>query len=522
MDRQGLRPFKSPAGRCRGAHQKRKMIPMHNENKTQGSRILRVISKLALLFLLTFLMAFTASAATKNGFVTENGKTYYYVNGTKHTGWLTLGNKKYYFTKNAGVMATGWLKNSKGNRRYFDTTTGVMTTGWVTYDNDNRRYFSESSGVMATGWLKIGSERYYMDPETGFAAKGFQKIGSYYRYFYSKSGALARGWLTNSSGEKRYFNTSSSKKKDGAMSTGFAEIDGKTYYFKTGNGKMVVGWTTIKGNRYYFGEDGVMATGTISIDGREFTFDDNGVYQGTESTEGGTPAASTGKKTIRNYLLGALQPVGQTLYVWGGAWTDSTRYGLSPAWKEFYDSQSSGYEYGYTSDRSKGMDCSGFVGWTAYQVMHKKSGQGEGYTVVSGEVGSFYASMGWGNMINQNYLSSNGYTLKAGDIGYNSGHVWIVIGQCKDKSVVLVHSTPNAGVQIAGTTTPSGGYDSEAVALATKYMSRYPGTKKYEYHYSGGNMIPRYNYFRWNRETLADPDGYMAMYADEILADLFR
>ena len=136
-------------------------------------------------------------------------------------------------------------------------------------------------------------------------------------------------------------------------------------------------------------------------------------------------------------------------------------------------------------------------------------------------MGGYYSSLGWGSTINQNYLSSNNYTLKAGDIGYNAGHVWIVIGQCKDKSVVIVHSTPQAGVQIAGTSTPQGKSDSEAAALAKKYMTRYPGTKKYEYHPSAGNYIPRYNYFRWNRKTLADPDGYMSKYADEILLDLF-
>ena len=32
----------------------------------------------------------------------------------------------------------------------------------------------------------------------------------------------------------------------------------------------------------------------------------------------------------RNYLAGALKPVGQALYIWGGGWYDSTRIGVSP------------------------------------------------------------------------------------------------------------------------------------------------------------------------------------------------
>jgi hypothetical protein len=50
--------------------------------------------------------------------------------------------------------------------------------------------------------------------------------------------------------------------------------------------------------------------------------------------------------------------------------------------------------------------------------------------------------------------------------------VYIVIGQCDDGSVLLVHSSP-AGVQINGTTTPSGENDSKAIILATKYMHEY-------------------------------------------------
>ena len=73
---------------------------------------------------------------------------------------------------------------------------------------------------------------------------------------------------------------------------------------------------------------------------------------------------------------------------------------------DFYNSQSSSYDYNNyrdlsTANRAKGFDCSGFVGWSAYQVMQSKSGVGSGYTVVSGEIGSYYKSMGWGSMTGQ-------------------------------------------------------------------------------------------------------------------------
>ena len=296
-------------------------------------------------------------------------------------------------------------------------------------------------------------------------------------------------------------------------------LDGKKYYFNTGSGKMAVGWTTIDGNKYYFDkETGVMATGDVTIDGQKYHFNSNGILSNTTSP--------TGSRTIKNYLAGALQPVGQALYVWGGGWNDSTRKGTSQTMTDFYNSQSSSYDYNNyrdlsTANRAKGFDCSGFVGWSAYQVMQSKSGVGSGYTVVSGEIGSYYKSMGWGSILTQANLASDDWTVYPGDVGYDSGHTWIILGQCADKSAVIVHSTPNAGVQIAGTPTPSGGYSSQAIALAQKYMSRYPGYTKYDYHTSSGNYIRRGNYLRWNRSTLSDPDGYMNMTADQILADLF-
>lgn len=56
-------------------------------------------------------------------------------------------------------------------------------------------------------------------------------------------------------------------------------------------------------------ETGVMATGDVTIDGTKYHFSSTGVLSNTTS--------STGTKTIKNYLAGALMPVGQALYVWG-------------------------------------------------------------------------------------------------------------------------------------------------------------------------------------------------------------
>ncbi|MDO4648758.1 MAG: N-acetylmuramoyl-L-alanine amidase family protein [Eubacteriales bacterium] len=495
--------------------------------------------------------------AATAGFKTINGKNYYIKSdGQKAKGWMTLNGKRYFFDKSTGVQRTGWLytstakyyfnpskipancyastgwrKSSDGTRRYFNPTNYKMTTGWATIDG-NKYYFNPVTGIMKTGWLYQKNDKYYMSPTTGvMTTKAFTKDKklNIYRYFGS-DGKMLRGWGAFGNYRRYFRDGSDSSTYDGAMVVGFRKIDGYTYYFMNSSSKRGVrghGWLTVSstGNRYYmdpYNSDRMVVSTTKTIGGVKYKFDANGVATMVSST-----TSPTGSKTIKNYLAGALQPVGQALYVWGGGWTDSTRKGVSPTWVAWYNSQNSSYNYNNYRDlsaatRAKGLDCSGFVGWAAYQVMQTKSGVGSGYTVVSGEIGSYYRSLGWGSIVTQSALASSNYKLYPGDVGYNDGHTWIVLGQCADKSVVIVHSTPNAGCQIAGTPTPSGGYESQAIALARKYMSRYPGFTKYSYHTSSGNYIRNGNFLRWNRSTLADPDGYLNKTADQILADLFK
>ena len=439
-------------------------------------------------------------AATKNGFKTEGGKSYYYKNGKKVKGWLTLNRKKYYFNASTGVQVKGWAKDSKGKRYFYNANgaKGYMATGWLTDSKKNTRYFNPSTGYMTTKWATISNKKYYFYSGNGVAAKSTFLTDSknVTRYFTSKC-FMATGWATTSTAKKRYFDPST-----GAMYTGFRKIGSYTYYFyksKKSKGIMATGWVSniTSGVKYYFDPStGVMATGTKTIDGVQYTFSSSGVLQSSGSNPNTTTPSSS--RTIKNFLANALKPVGQTLYVWGGghSWSDATRKGVSSKWKQWYDNNSSSYNYRNYMDLSesteqKGLDCSGYVGWSVYQIMQSKSG-GVNYTTVSG------------------------------DIGYNDGHTWMVLGQCADKSVVILHCTPNAGVQISGTPTPNGTYGSQAIKLAETYMAKYPGVSKYDYHESSGNYIRNGAYFRWNRSTLSDPDGYLKKTANQILADLFN
>ena len=141
-----------------------------------------------------------------------------------------------------------------------------------------------------------------------------------------------------------------------------------------------------------------------------------------------------GTSTIKNLLQTALAPVGSTMYVWGGGWnkadtgagTDAKRIGLSPVWRSFCTI--------YISFLIR--FCIQYIIYTPSHITRTIQSIVNLITVVLIIVGSFFIFC----KTSPDVMSS---TCKC------CGHVWIVVGQCKDGSVVLLHSSP-AGVQLCG------------------------------------------------------------------------
>lgn len=152
----------------------------------------------------------TDTSKPKNGIVKENGKTYYYKNGKKQTGWQTINGKKYYFSTKDSNMLTGVQKI--GNKYYLlDKSTGVlkdkysglykqnsgtyyfkngdMQTGWQSM-NAGKRYFSTKNGKMLTGVQTIGKDNYYFN-EDGVLQVGKFNVGDY-TYETDKDGKIKK------------------------------------------------------------------------------------------------------------------------------------------------------------------------------------------------------------------------------------------------------------------------------------------------------------------------------------------
>jgi len=227
---------------------------------------------------------------------------------------------------------------------------------------------------------------------------------------------------------------------------------------------------------------------------------------------------TTKSSTIEHLLRTALEPVGSTMYIWGGGWNDednasgntSTNLGLRPEWKEFASTQDADYDFKkHRFEREKGLDCSGYVGWVLYNTFEKMDGQ-PGYVTSSTLLAESLAERGWGELI------SSPKEFFPGDIVSMEGHVWICLGTCKDGSILLVHSSP-PGVSVCGTNFKEG--KSIAILLAEEYMKTcYPAwQEKYPSRQVGNNYIENVQVFRWNENTMLDAKEWQKLNGEKVL-----
>lgn len=196
----------------------------------------------------------------KNGWYEENGKTFYYVNDQKVTGWKKIDGKYYYFNKTKGLYRCKLLISPKKNICYVDKNGARVTNRWVTWEK----------------------KRYYM-ASNGYALKGVHKINGKYYYFNTKNAYMYKNKkAVNSKGDIYYFGSDGARYCDGFFKI---KENGKTntYYFEK-NGKACFGWKTIEGKRYYFykknsSKAGIMAKNTKirNSRGKIYIFDSNGV-----------------------------------------------------------------------------------------------------------------------------------------------------------------------------------------------------------------------------------------------------
>ena len=435
-------------------------------------------------------------------------------------GWVSSGGRWWYREADGSYPRNNW-KVINGSWYYFDGS-GWMVTGWLKRAS-SWYYLEPGNGNMVTGWRKIGSTWYYLNPGNGDMATGWTTIGGT-RYYMNQDGAMVVGWLQLGS-DWYYMNGS------GAMLTGWQKIGSTWYYLNPTTGKMATGWTTVGGSKYYMNGSGAMLTDWQNIDGSEYYFYSSGAMA-VSTVIGGVEIGADGKAsrtesqaigTLTKFLKTMIQPVGNTLYVWGGghdAWTDGDglRIGMNPKWEQFYNQQ--GASYNYTKHRyeyQNGLDCSGLVSWAVYNTYNTKSNQKEtAYSSTSTGFPAYLTNKGFGS-----HGKVSGGTFTPGDVVSMTGHVWVVLGMCSDGSLVIVHATPPV-VQISGTVNTAGSTNSEAVKLANAYMKKYysDAAGKYNLCIASKAYVNNVDRFQWSSSSMRDPDGLRNMTAAQVLEKL--
>ena len=234
----------------------------------------------------------------------------------------------------------------------------------------------------------------------------------------------------------------------------------------------------------------------------------------------------TALATLKDFLSSALAPIGNCLYVYGGGWneadtgagTEAMSFGPSPRWKQFYDSKDSSYDHKNHKYRiHDGLDCTGYIGYAAYQVFGDAYSK-NGYVFPSGILVTEYKKLFGGSISYKGSIPER----KAGDIMAKSGHAYIVLGTCSDGSVLIAHASP-PNVTISGTTTSSGDKNSQALALAEKYMKEIAPNayERYPHNCSRGfSYLTDYDLYRFPDSVISDPDGLRSLSPDELMSRL--
>ncbi|MGI6020657.1 MAG: RICIN domain-containing protein [Lachnospiraceae bacterium] len=349
------------------------------------------------------------------------------------------------------------------------------------------------------------------DPDGSFYIKNANG-----KYLDIASGSMSSGtnvqvYTKSKSRAQKFYITKTSSNYSGW----YTSLSGERYYYVNGS-TVKSAWKTIGAYTYYFNSSGVMAKNTI-VDNYNIDSEGRRTTRISDSVNIGT----SHDKTLKAYLKNSLLPIGKCLYIWGGGHgdTDASKIGVLASWQDFYKEHSS-KSYDYTQYRwqyGKGLDCSGYAGWVLYNTVFTKDG-GDWLAYTSTETYSKYVSKGW--------ATDNGKSpskFYPGDVVSMNGHVWISLGQCSDGSVVLVHCTPDGGVQISGTIVPStGSYSSQAITLANQYMKKYfpEWYSTYSVKKEGSGYIKNLAgvaHWRTSGGLLSDPDGIQKMSANQVL-----
>lgn len=250
-------------------------------------------------------MTAQAEESDRHGWVTENGRRYYYdadgeavtgeqqidgvpylfaPNGVQQTGWQTVDGRRFYYDR-SGAAQFGWIR-WRGGEYYIDPEAGKQTGRTVTGEGV---YQLDAYGSLQTGWIHTEEGTWRYAGESAMLASGEVLIGGQ-PYLFDETGDLQTGWQTPSDGVRRFYDPDTARigkgfirdsqtgtvcyaADDYSLLTGLQTINGRLYCFDS-SGVMQTGFVTVSGSTYYFDpKDGDAWRGVHTVDGAGYLFD---------------------------------------------------------------------------------------------------------------------------------------------------------------------------------------------------------------------------------------------------------
>ena len=211
------------------------------------------------------------------GFVTGNGKTYYYADGVRAKGLTKIGEDYYFFNAGSGMMykdANMWVPaNSYGvepGMHYFDADGRMFVPDTVNgkraiVAENGKLYFTIDGVKMTNGLYELDGAYYFARYDGTLVTNGSAYVettelsGNGWYGFGANGKLIKTGFVTGS--EKTYYYA------DGVRAKGLTKIGEDYYFFNAGSGMMYKDanmWVPVNSygvepGMHSFGADGKMA-----------------------------------------------------------------------------------------------------------------------------------------------------------------------------------------------------------------------------------------------------------------------
>ncbi len=213
----------------------------------------------------------------KTGFVTGNGKTYYYADGVRAKGLTKIGEDYYFFNAGSGMMykdANMWVPaNDYGvepGMHYFDAEGKMFVpnveTGVKKIVAENGKLYFTIDGVkMVNGLYELDGAYYFARYDGTLVTNGSAyvettELSGNGWYGFGADGKLIKTGFVTGNGKTYYY-------ADGVRAKGLTKIGEDYYFFNAGSGMMYKDanmWVPansygVEPGMHYFGADGKMA-----------------------------------------------------------------------------------------------------------------------------------------------------------------------------------------------------------------------------------------------------------------------